>query len=375
MNIALINWKSFDEISGSRIYMVNSALSLKEKGNNVYILTSGKILPEYENLGLNFYTIDNDNFSEAGFLHFTRFCFKMVEKLKIDIVHAHYNHAFIAADLIKKKKNIPYFCTFHGYEYELIIKENIKTLCKEALNNANNIFYSSKEIINNFKEKADIILDERYIYMPNAVMPVPANQNDHCMAKKIILFVGRLAEEKGLYFLFEAIKAFRERRDIELHIVGGGPLADWCKHFIRQNDIGDIIKMIGEVSSKEVIKRMQDSYMVVLPSVYESMPIVLLEAMAVGKPILATDIYGISNAVENMKEGLLVENNNADELISGISRLLDNQELCENLGNNAKRRAEKEFLWDTVADKIINYYKSSLHHEANSKKQLKYYGE
>jgi len=360
MNIALINWNSFDKVTGSRVYMVNLALSLKEKGDNVCILASGEILPRYKNSGVDFYIMDKNDFSEVEFMKFAKFCLKMVDKLKINIIHAHYNHAFIVANIIKKMKNIPFFVTFHGCEYEWLGIKNMKMSCKESLDNANNAFYSSKELVEDFKEKTDIILDDRYVYIPNAVMPVIINKNDICSCKKTILFVGRLSEEKGISFLFEAIKWFKWREDIEFHIVGTGHLNEWCKRFIMQNNLKDIIKMIGEVSKEEVEKRMYDSYMVVIPSIHESMPTVLLEAMIVGKPILSTNAYGVENAITNMREGIVIEKGNINELILGINMLLNNPQLCANLGYNAKIKAEKEFLWSIVTDKIKNYYEIAI---------------
>lgn len=368
MNIAMIDWHSFDSIGGTRIYITNLALSLKEKGDNVVILTSGEILPRYKNLGLSFYTIDNDNYSGAGFMNFTRFCRKMVDKLKIDVIHAHYNHAFIVSKLIKATKNIPYFITFHGPEYTLLELSNIKTHCKEALESANNIFYSSMEVVEDFNNQVDTGIDERYIYVPNAVMMPAPNKRCVYSQKRILLFVGRLSEEKGIYILFEAMKHFRNRQDIELHVVGDGYLNGWCNNFIKQNNMEDTIKMIGEASAEEVAQRMYSSHIVVIPSIRESMPIVILEAMITGKPIVATNAFGIKNAIENMKEGIVVEVNNITQLISGIDTLLNDPVLCEYLSTNAKNRAEKEFLWDTVSDKIRSYYINSFDMPQKSKR-------
>lgn len=360
MNIALLRWEPFNMVSGSRIYISNLAKSLTLDGHNTYIFTRGEICPFYESTNLRFLTIDYHKYSDRHFIDYLKFCNKLAKELKIDVIHSHYPHAFFIANILKQTIGIPYFITLHGYEYKYIIDIKTIQLTKQALDNANNIFSASSEVIENIKEKVNIDIDDRYIYMPNAVNQINFHTIQKKNNKQKILFVGRLAKEKGLEFLFKAMLFFRNRSDIELHIIGSGFLQNWCENFINDNKMENIIKMCGQMDHIDVIKKMCDSSIMIIPSIYESMPTVLLEAMVVGKPIIVTNVYGVNNAIENMKDGIIIEQANTTEIVKNIELLLADQQLCEFLGKNAKEKALNNFLWSHISKKIFSYYKNSL---------------
>jgi glycosyltransferase involved in cell wall biosynthesis len=97
----------------------------------------------------------------------------------------------------------------------------------------------------------------------------------------------------------------------------------------------------------------------VFPSIYEPFGIVLLEAMACGKPVVASNVGGIPFVVEEGKTGLLFESGNVEDLADKIMTILENEELGEKMGEAGRERA-KEFTWDKIAERTVEVYKEIL---------------
>jgi glycosyltransferase involved in cell wall biosynthesis len=97
----------------------------------------------------------------------------------------------------------------------------------------------------------------------------------------------------------------------------------------------------------------------VFPSIYEAFGIVLLEAMACGKPVVASNVGGIPFVVEEGKTGLLFESGNVEDLADKIVTILKDEELREKMGEAGRERA-KEFTWDKIAERTVEVYKEIL---------------
>jgi len=118
--------------------------------------------------------------------------------------------------------------------------------------------------------------------------------------------------------------------------------------------------MLGNVSYEKMPYIYSISDVVVLPSLREGTPLVLLEAMACGKPVVATRVGGIPEIVEHGEGGLLVRPKDVEGLSKAILTLLEDPGLREEMGKKARRRAVKEFDWDIKADEVIRVYKEVL---------------
>jgi len=162
---------------------------------------------------------------------------------------------------------------------------------------------------------------------------------------KEILFVGRLSEEKGISVLLEAVALLKEKHpDMRLRIVGGGHLADKLKEQISGLHIDDIVYLLGYKSPKEIAELYKQSSLVAVPSLCpDNLPTVCIEAMAVGRPIVASNLGGIPELVNHEKTGFLVPPNNVGALTGSIDRLLSDPELMQEMGSAGRKKAEREF--------------------------------
>jgi phosphatidylinositol alpha-mannosyltransferase len=173
-----------------------------------------------------------------------------------------------------------------------------------------------------------------------------------------IVLVGRLEPRKGVATLLEAFALLSERRqDLELLVVGSGPEA---RRVAELGARGLRIHATGSLSQEDLPAAMASADVVVAPSLGgESFGIVLLEAMAAGRPLVASDLPGYRSVVERGDEALLVPPGDAGALAAGIARVLDDPELAGALVARGRERA-LEHDWPTVAARIRAAYERAI---------------
>jgi phosphatidylinositol alpha-mannosyltransferase len=171
-----------------------------------------------------------------------------------------------------------------------------------------------------------------------------------------VLFVGRFEPRKGVLDLLKAHRILRkEGRESRLLLVGGGPQEREARRYVATRRLGGV-EFLGRVSDAERDQLFRTADVYVSPATGgESFGIVLLEAMAAGTPIVASDIHGYKGVVRRGREGLLVPPREPKELAAAIDRLLADRELAEQMAANGLRRAE-EFSWPRVTAKVDDYY-------------------
>ena len=159
-----------------------------------------------------------------------------------------------------------------------------------------------------------------------------------------ILNVGRLVSVKGQAVLLEAIALVRQRGlDVAVTIVGDGPLHDSLRDAARDLGVEDSVEFTGSVGQDDIAAHYRNADLFCLPSLREGVPVVLMEAMASGVPVIASRIMGIPELVEHDVTGLLVPPGRADALAEAIARLAGDPEFCDRLVSAARGRIAAEY--------------------------------
>jgi phosphatidylinositol alpha-mannosyltransferase len=171
-----------------------------------------------------------------------------------------------------------------------------------------------------------------------------------------ILFVGRFEERKGLTHLLQAYHRLRKRHvDARLLVIGDGPKRREYRRFVGLRGIRDV-EWLGRVSDEDKVRYFASSDIFCAPNTgQESFGIVLLEAMAAGVPIVASDIHGFKRVVERNVQGLLVEPKNPRALAAALYALSRDPDLRHDMGEAGRARAP-EFSWDRVTERIVDFY-------------------
>jgi glycosyltransferase involved in cell wall biosynthesis len=176
-----------------------------------------------------------------------------------------------------------------------------------------------------------------------------------------VLFVGSLIPRKGLSFLVEAAKRIvKENAETKFLIVGEGPQKNQLTVSLQSANLSSNFKFLGNLKDDDLSAAYNCADVFVLPSIQEGQGIVLLEAQACGKPVVAFDVGGVNEAVHNGETGLLVKRGSSEELGDALLRLLPDKPLREKIGANGRRFVSENFTWDICAQKMLKVYREAL---------------
>ena len=313
-------------------------------------------------------------------------CIRICRKWRPDVIHAHwpFPHAYIALGAAKLFK-IPLVLNFHGAELLLIRKKKwVKPLLKFAIGQAQAIFANSSftagkikalrnvnvewspygTTLEDNKDESGVILSETK--NPVTIVPHPVN------GKFKILFVGRHIERKGICYLIEAAKHL-PRDKFEIRIVGVGDLTEQLKQqaalLDERRETKDertqsaSIIFTGKLSPEDLANEYKTANVFTLPAIVdhkgdtEGLGVVLIEAMELGLPIVASNVGGIPDVVVDGESGILVPEKDPAALADAFKRLEADPTLIQKLLAGARKRIEECFTWDGIIERQIEVYK------------------
>lgn len=167
-----------------------------------------------------------------------------------------------------------------------------------------------------------------------------------------VVYFGRLSREKGLTTLLEAMKGL----NVQLKIIGDGPQRDGLAEKVKSEGLKNVI-FLGYKTGKELHEEIQKSMFVIIPSEwYENYPRSVIEAFALGKPVLGAKIGGIPELIKNGETGLTFEAGNADDLRAKIFALLKDKDAIVEMGKNARRLVEDNLNPERQYEESMNIY-------------------
>lgn len=204
------------------------------------------------------------------------------------------------------------------------------------------------------------ISESKIRILPNGIDTDKFRPSDQPKDRNLLLFVGRLEQKKGLPVLLESLKHLQ--KNVRLAIVG--PTMN-MKYF---RDIEDVIQKInrktahevtylGALDENEKLKWYQKASVFLCPSVSESFPMVNIEALSCGTPVVASDVGAISEVVRDHENGILVPPRRPDKLAEAIQYLLDNEKERRMYGSRGREWILQQFSSEVVVEKLLKIYK------------------
>jgi len=349
-------------IAGTEIATYSIAKHLAKREYEVHVITSLDKGLTKDSMEEGFYA-HRIGFPKVRFLGITIFWLKalfVLKKINPDVVHVQNIGMGIPGFLAKKFLRKPYVVWGQGSEvyFPWLFK---KPISKLALKNANAVIALTEDM----KEEMQRTCNRDILVIPNGVdlerFENLSRDMMRCQLRaradeRLVIFVGRFRLEKGVRYLIEAMETIKqERQSVKLILVGEGPEEAALKLLVGQLDLADCIDFLGQISNEEVPRYMAAADVFALPSLSEGFPIVILEAMASGLPIVATNITGLPEVVHNGENGFLVESKNSIELAEKVLLLLQDNELRGRIAQNNKQRA-KDYTWEKVIDRLEQVY-------------------
>ena len=279
---------------------------------------------------------------------------------KIDHLHAHFAHdPTLVAYLVHCITGIPFTFTAHARDLfqvpEQVLTDRIQraraviTCCRANLEYLEQISPSQQSKFSLVYHGVNLKDFE----------PVPTSHTGSNSDCPLILSVGRLVEKKGFQDLLQALLIVkRSGQQFRCAIYGDGPLHQRLKAWIEENNMAGEVFLKGDITQQELISVYQNASLFILTPVQmedgdrDGIPNVLLEAMAVGLPVITTAVSGIPELVENDQNGLLYQPHDVDGISSGIIELLGNADKRRRLGNAASKKVREQFNIDQAAKQL-----------------------
>jgi glycosyltransferase involved in cell wall biosynthesis len=291
-----------------------------------------------------------------GFLHY-------------DVLHIHIipPPVFLFIRFLKFK-HIPYIITEHSSAYLPVNLKNrpssifnalfVRPFKKRVIKRAAAVTVPSKALQKGMQSVGFI---NQYMIIPNVVdtQCFYPHKNDRVESngKIKLLHVSSLKKLKNVEGILRAVKNLRENRsDFEFHIVGDGEERELLEKVSTDMELlNREVFFHGQKSAVDVAEAMRGADIFVLFSDYENSPCVIVEAMASGLPIIATDVGGIPELV-NEKTGILVNPRDETELSEKLNFMMDNYRTYDK--NNIRNEAVKRFSYETIGQQFLNIYKT-----------------
>ena len=267
-----------------------------------------------------------------------------------DIVHAHNIPSAKAMKNTSGKKIL----SIHGIYSKQIENLHNKTTSKlvssyekEALSWADVITVVSKNALEYYKK-----LGFSVYQIPNAINMETLFPKTKRIYEKQIIFAGRLSNEKGVNVLCELAQILPS--EIHLVILGSGPKENMIKNLEKPN-----IHYLGYLPKDQTISLIRGSDILIQPSIIEGLSSTILEAMACKVPIIATNVGGNAEIIENNKTGILIEPNNSKILLDEITKLISDETKKEQIISQAFSQVKK-YDWSNVGQLYLNLYEKLL---------------
>ncbi|MFC1965907.1 glycosyltransferase [Chloroflexota bacterium] len=286
---------------------------------------------------------------------FTAFRRLVKEGWKPDIIHAHVFLAGVPAIILGKLYRIPVIITERYSIFplrELSLSYRVKA--RFAMRRAQMIL----PVSNALKEAIEAYdVDNKFQVVPNTInaeifySSFHRNQSGN---KKRILMVGNLVSIKGICYLLQALAQIkRKREDFVLDIVGDGAKRVEYEELAKELELGDAVHFHGYKLKEEVSEFMRACQFLVLPSLCETFGAVIIEALATGKPVVASDVGGIKEII-NEDLGILVPPGDVTELQRGIEFMLDNY--VNYSPQKLSAHAKGKFAYESVGQLLHTIY-------------------
>lgn len=272
---------------------------------------------------------------------------ELAQDEELQHLHAHFaTYPALVATLMSKLTGIDYTLTTHAHDIFLD-----KTLLREKIQAAKAVatisHYNRRYLAEHCGE--DILPKIHIVHCGLDLSEWDFQPHVNGQQTPSIVCVGRLTQMKGFENLIHALNLIKDDIDFRCHIVGDGDLRPRFEKLIADYGLQDRVVLEGVLDSAEVRKRITEAQIFAVPSVWDDtdgqdgIPLVLMEALAVGTPAVASRLSGIPELVIDGQTGLLIEPGDVEALAAKIKNLLSDKDLRERLATRGRERIENEF--------------------------------
>ena len=306
---------------------------------------------------------------------------KLVKKEKIDVVHSHWlvPQGLVGA-ICKKIFGIPHISTIHAADVfslehlpfkqtiaNFIVKNSDKLIVVSSYIGERSLCLISPELKRDIETKMIILPMGVHVQLfQNTTNKTKLLSEYKINSKFSLLCVGRLSEKKGISYLIKAMPMILyQNKDVNLIVCGDGPAREELEQLTEKMNLEKHVRFVGFVGDKEKIDYLSLADVLIVPSIVlqsgetEGLPVVILEGLAAGKPIVASDVSGVKDVIKNGWNGFLVEQKNPEQIAEKVLEMLGDDELRARFSKNALDTGKK-YDWDVIGGEYEKIIRSVL---------------
>ena len=353
-------------IGGISTYIVSLAKALKLKGHEVYVASSGGTLaPGLESIGIAHINIDIFTKSELSpkVLKAIFEISKIAMRLKIDVLHSQTRITQVAGFFASKLCKAPLVTTCHGFFHRNIGRAILPSWGEKVIAISDAV---KENLVNYFGvDKGRVSLIYNGIEIEKFLKAISKEEKDNLKDSfgikrdyNVIGMISRFTPDKGhdtlLYGLREILK---EKPKTQLVFVGDGDKKQDIMNLAQQLNLSDHVVFIKPQLDTVNVLSIMDIFMFT-PARREGLGLVVLEAIASGKPVVATDVGGVASIIENNVSGFLVEPSKPELLAGPVLRLLNDQALYAKMAASGREVVIRKFSINEMAERTEKVYRS-----------------
>jgi len=353
------------DVGGAEWHVVNLASALAEQGHRITLACTveGVLAPLAEQAGISVRPLLHHLVKRRQSPRYAWKLAKLVRQSQFDLVHAHMYASALASAYALLGTSIPLVITEHS---QANWRSQYACRCSQwSYSQARHIIAVSREIRRRLIEQEGVPSDRISVIM-NALPPASEQhksiQPDLPAALRNGLLVGvaaRLQPEKGVaYFLEAAAHVLQFLPEVHFLVMGDGPQRKELQVYVEQLGVQEHVHFLGFRLDARAIIGLLD--VLVVPSLSEGTPLVTLEAMSAGVPVVASAVGGIPEQVRHQSEGILVPPGDALALGEAVLHLLQNPTWMQQLGEAGRQRALSRFSFTTMLQETENVYRATL---------------
>jgi len=359
-----------DSVGGAEIHVFNLACRLAERRHNVYVITPvNNILNKTSNTKIPFTKISLKlwprPFATLSYIVKSLILSCKLKK-QIEIVHAHMaGYTMITAFLFSFFNHKPYIVACRGSDIRIASRKFLRRAIQlPFLCYAKGIVVVSNEIAELLTKKYGISRCKIWV-IGNAYDERTAQKimNIRLYAEtkrsKCVICVANMRPEKDHMTLLKGFAILNKSMDeVKLLLIGNGPLRGVLEEFCAKHRLRDV-KFLGRLPHNDVLENIAKSDIFILTSVEEAMPNVVIEALALGKPVIATRVGGIPEIVKDGFNGLLIPPKSPEHVAKALNTLLNDEKLYIKLSSNASKSVLGH-SWSEIASRYEQIYANLL---------------
>jgi len=364
MNIVYIITRS-DSIGGAHVHVRDMATWMLSNGHrpNVVVGGEGPYIAELSRRGIPCSKVPSlvRPISPAHDFVALLELRKLLERLQPDLVSTHSSKAGWLGRIVARSLGLPVIFTAHGWAFTDGVpgtRRRFYILAERLAAGFSNRIITVSDYDRNLALKYRVAPMSKLVTVHNGVLDVTSMYRAQpSLQPPRLIMVARFEEQKDHQTLLQALANLQDL-PWTLELVGDGPLRSVTESLARRLGIRNRIWFTGAVNN--VADRLKKAQIFVLISRWEGFPRSILEAMRAGLPVLASDVGGVAEAVEDGVNGILVPRGDVNAVRTALRRLLTNPSIREIMGRRGRERFEREFTFDRMAEKTLQVYREVL---------------